>query len=103
MSFMFKVQISDKFCIKVTNFSENRYRSMNALKLEKCFSCFRWNEVDCLLIKFEPMEKFNFEEQFYVFKIIEFLYVNSISVQLWCEINVEEWYFILFLSNGDIE
>jgi hypothetical protein len=49
------------------------------------------------------MGEFNFEEQFYVFKIIEYLYVNSISAQQWCGINVEEWCFILFLPNGDIE
>jgi hypothetical protein len=49
------------------------------------------------------MGEFNFEEQFYVFKIIEFLYVNSISSQRWCGIDVEEWCFILFLPNGDIE
>jgi hypothetical protein len=43
------------------------------------FSYFRWIEVDCLLIKFDLTGEFNFEEQFYVFKIIEFPYVNSIS------------------------
>jgi hypothetical protein len=45
------------------------------------FSCFRCIEVDCLLIKFEPTGEFNFEEQFYVFKINEFSYINSISTQ----------------------
>jgi hypothetical protein len=51
-------------------------------------------------IKFEQTGEFSFEEGY---KIIEFSYVNSISAQRWCGINVEEWYFILFLSNGDTE
>jgi hypothetical protein len=46
------------------------------------------------------MGGFNFEEGY---KIIEFSYVNSISAQRWCGINVEECCFILFLPNGDIE
>jgi hypothetical protein len=37
-------------------------------------------------IKFEPTEEFNFEESY---KIIEFSYVNFISAQRWCGINVE--------------
>jgi hypothetical protein len=29
--------------------------------------------------------------------------INSISAQRWFRIDVEEWYYILFLPNGDIE
>jgi hypothetical protein len=85
----------------VTNFRE-WIRIRDALERAKCniFSCFRCNNDDDLLIKFEPVEEFNLEESN---KIIEFSYVNSISAQRWCGINVEEWCFILFLSNGDIE
>jgi hypothetical protein len=51
-------------------------------------------------IKFEPTEEFNFEKGY---KIIKFSYVNSISAQRRCGINVEECCFILFLPNGDIK
>jgi hypothetical protein len=46
------------------------------------------------------MEEFNFEKGY---KIIEFLYVNSISAQRWYVINIEECCSILFLPNNDIE
>jgi hypothetical protein len=51
-------------------------------------------------IKFEPTGEFNFKEGY---KIIEFPYVNSISVQRWCGMKVEDWCFILFPPNGDLE
>ena len=40
----------------------------NAPELIEYISCFRCNDVDNLLIKFEPTGEFNFEEQFYVFQ-----------------------------------
>ena len=54
------------------------------LKLRNVFSCFRCNKVNYPLIKFEPSEEFNFEEQIYGFK------VNCVFHTL-----------ILFLPNGD--
>ena len=48
----------------MVNFSEIEQRPGNAFELKECIllSCFCFNEVDYLLIKFEPTGEFNFEE-----------------------------------------
>ena len=48
----------------MVKFSESRQRPKNAPELKEYIlsSSFRCNDVDYLLIKFEPMEEFNFEE-----------------------------------------
>ena len=48
----------------MVNFSKSRQRSRNAAELKECIllSSFRCNDIDYLLIKFEPTGEFNFEE-----------------------------------------
>ena len=55
----------------MVNFSESRQRPRNAPKLKECvlLSSFYSNDVDYLLIKFEPTEEFNFKEQLHVFQV----------------------------------
>jgi hypothetical protein len=77
---MFKVYISDKFCIKVTNF-QRMDKKQKMLQSEQNVMCFHVSAAMMMMIfkiKFEPTGEFIFEEGY---KIIEFLYVNSISAQ----------------------
>ena len=48
----------------MVNFAESWLGPRNAPELKECILLlsFRCNEVDYLLIKFEPMGEFNFEE-----------------------------------------
>ena len=82
MSHSSKIKVSGKCCIKVTIFQ--RIHKELLINKRNIFSCFRCHKVDYPLIKFEPSEEFNFEEQIYGFK------VNCVFYTL-----------ILFLPNGD--
>ena len=64
MSLSLKFKSLKFFYTNMVNFSESRQRPRKAPGLKECIllSSFRCNDVDYLLIKFEPTGELNFEE-----------------------------------------